>query len=70
MTTLLSLLIAAAVFAFAYRLVRREPVSSLLLEQFRPSDLLRDSDPGYYDDQRQYRDIAAARSVEDEPRAA
>ncbi|WP_067852236.1 hypothetical protein [Nocardia shimofusensis] len=69
MTTLLPLLIALAVTVLAYRAVRREPVASRVHAQFRAIGAHRDADPGFYDHQRQLRDITAAR-IHDEDREA
>ncbi|MBF6356405.1 hypothetical protein IU449_17950 [Nocardia higoensis] len=69
MTTALPLLIALAVTLLAYRAVRREPVGARVHALFG-AVVPRDSDPGFYDHQRQLRDITAVRTHEELDEAA
>jgi len=69
MTTLLPLLIALAVTVLAYRAARRLPVASRLHTRFGAPGPHRESDPRFYDYQRQLRDLAAVR-IHDEDREA
>ncbi|HLS77973.1 MAG TPA: hypothetical protein VK083_14410 [Nocardia sp.] len=70
MTTLLPLLIALAVTVLAYRALRRGPVADRLDRQLRIPGTPGDTDPGSYDHQRQWRDLEAVRSHEDDRSAA
>lgn len=70
MTTALPLLLALAVTVLTYRAVRRAPLATRLHDRLLAIGTHRESDPGFYDYQRQLRDLEAARIHDEESEAA
>lgn len=67
MSTFAALLVVAVFAYLLYRYVLRERSDLFRLERFRPSGSLTDWTRSYYDDQRQYADLAAVYGRGDAP---